>query len=136
MGQSVNKRINGVTKPAAYWETIRDRIDTGAAVTVLNSVVTGDTYREKPVTAIQATMAWNIVQKLLPSMAAIQVEVSHRTAATLSSLTDRAAALGIDHTALLGQPIESIGETVSSVPDKVVSCDDSLEGPLPPDSDA
>jgi hypothetical protein len=133
MTQSVVKRGNGMERPAAYWETIRDRIDTGSAVTVINRVVRGKQYRKKAITPMQAQMAWNVVRQQLPTMAAIAVEVSHRTATNLSDLEDRAAALGIDSNALLGQPIESKGETIHSVPEETVSQEDSLEAPLPPD---
>jgi hypothetical protein len=123
-------------RPQAFWETVQDRIDAANAVKVINKVVSGKQYKKKPITVMQATMAWNIVNKLVPSVAQIAVEVSHVRTNTLTSLVDRANALNVDPTALLGQPIESKGESLDSVPEETDSIEDSLEAPLPPDVDA
>jgi hypothetical protein len=120
---------SSAARPIAFWETIQDRVDAALAVTVINGVMSGDTT----IPVATASMAWNVFNKLVPSRAAIAVEVSHRTATNLSDLEDRAAALGIDSHALLGQPIESKGESLDSVPEETDSIEDSLEAPLPPD---
>ena len=116
-------RMNGgVAKPAAYWETIRDRIDTGKAVKVVNGVIKGDA----DITSLQADMAWKVVSVQLPRLAAISVEVSHKQAVSIDDLRNRAEALGVDPSQLLTQAIDSTAEKVESVQDK-------LDTPLPRD---
>ena len=102
MAQSL--RINGIEKPAAYWETIQDRINTGKAVTVLNHVVVGKQYKDKDITALQATMAWNIVNKMLPSLQAVAINVTDHTSTNVGELLNQAAALGIDSADLFSTP--------------------------------
>ena len=129
MAQSL--RINGIERPAAYWETIQDRIDTGKAVTVLNHVVKGMKYKEKDITALQATMAWNIVNKMLPSLQAIAINVTDHTTTNVGELLTQAAALGIDSADLFSTP-----ETNALIlQEKVDSVSDDSEGGHPPDVD-
>ena len=115
---------NGNAKPVAYWETMRERLNAGLAVQVVNGVIEGDSA----VTPVQANMAWKVVDKLLPSLAAISVEVSHKQAVSIDDLRNRAEALGVDPATLLTQAIDSTAEKVESVQDK-------LDTPIPRDSD-
>jgi hypothetical protein len=123
----------GVAKPIAYWEAIQERINTAQAVDVINNVVAGDLYRGKQIGQLQATMAWNLINKLIPSRAAIAVEVSHRQATSLLDLKTRADLLGIDESLLLGQPIDNTHVIDSVSEEKSIVPDDSIEAPLPPD---
>ena len=102
----------GLAKPPAYWETMRDRLNAGHAVTVVNKVIDGDVA----ITAIQSDMAWKVVAKMLPSIQAISVEVSHRQATSIDDLRNRAEALGVDPATLLSQVIDSTAEKVDSTP--------------------
>ena len=106
-------RMNGgVAKPQAYWEVIQERINSGMAVKVVNRVIEGNLQ----VTPLQADMAWKVINKLLPSIQAISVEVSHRQATSIDDLRNRAEALGVDPATLLSQVIDSTAEKVDSTP--------------------
>jgi hypothetical protein len=69
MGQVVRW---GKERPEAYWETIRERIDAGKAVGNLNRMVDGI---ELPAQQERATLF--IINKLLPSLQAVAVQVQH-----------------------------------------------------------
>ena len=120
MTQSLRNN-NGTAKPAAYWETLRDRIQAGIAVDNLNAMVSGT---ELPVQQERTTIF--VINKLLPSIAAVAVEVSHKQAVSIDDLRNRAEALGVDPSQLLTQAIDSTAEKVESVQDK-------LDTPLPRD---
>ena len=114
----------GAVKPLAYWETIRDRLEAGNAVKVVNGAIVGDTT----LLPSQIEIAWRVINKLLPSIAAVSVEVSHKQAVSIDDLRNRAEALGVDPATLLTQAIDSTAEKVDSVQDK-------LDTPIPRDSD-
>ena len=114
----------GAVKPLAYWETIRDRLEAGNAVKVVNGAIVGDTT----LLPSQIEIAWKVINKLLPSIQAISVEVSHKQAVSIDDLRHRAEALGVDPSQLLTQAIDSTAEKVDSVQDK-------LDTPIPRDSD-
>jgi hypothetical protein len=118
-------------RPEAYFENLRNRINAGQAVDLINKAM-----MELDVKPSALSTAVFVLNKMLPNFSAIAVQLETKAAVTLNDLADRANRLGLDPSLLLGQPIESIEETVSSVPDKVVSCEDSSEAPLPPDVDA
>ena len=122
MAQSLRNN-NGTAKPAAYWETLRDRIQAGIAVDNLNAMISGT---ELPVQQERSTIF--VINKLLPSIAAVSVEVSHKQAVSIDDLRNRAEALGVDPATLLTQAIDSTAEKVESVQDK-------LDTPIPRDSD-
>ena len=123
MGQVVRQ---SQAKPQAYWETLRERIDAGKAVGVLNRVVDGEVM---PV--MQATMAWNVVNKLLPSLQAVAINVTDHTSTNVGELLTQAAALGISPDQLFSTP-----ETNSLITqEKVDSVSDDSDGGHPPDVD-
>ena len=111
MAQAIRSN-HGTAQPSAYWETLRERICSGKAVQVVNGVIEGDTS----VTPLQADMAWKVINKLLPSIAAVSVEVSHKQAVSIDDLRNRAEALGVDPSQLLTQAIDSTAEKVDSIP--------------------
>ena len=115
----------GAVKPLAYWETIRDRLEAGNAVKVVNGAIVGDTT----LLPSQIEIAWKVINKLLPSIQAISVEVSHKQAVSIDDLRNRAEALGVDPATLLTQAIDSTAEKVDSVQDQ-------LDTPIPRDVDA
>ena len=115
----------GAVKPLAYWETIRDRLEAGNAVKVVNGAIVGDTT----LLPSQIEIAWKVINKLLPSIQAISVEVSHKQAVSIDDLRNRAEALGVDPATLLTQAIDSTAEKVESVQDK-------LDTPIPRDVEA
>ena len=100
---------NGTAQPAAYWETLRDRIQAGIAVDNLNAMIGGT---ELPLQQERTTLF--VVNKILPNIAAISVEVSHRQATSIDDLRNRAEALGVDPATLLSQVIDSTAEKVES----------------------
>ena len=124
MAQAIRSN-KGVAQPSAYWETLRERICSGKAVQVVNRVIEGD----ETVTAIQANMSWRVLDKLLPSIAAVSVEVTHRQATSIDDLRNRAEALGVDPATLLSQVIDSTAEKIESTP--IAS-----DTPIPRDVDA
>jgi len=124
MAQSAVTRLQGEAKPAAYWESIQSRIKAGEAVKVVNKVIQGIEC-----SPMQADMAWKVINKLLPSIQAISVEVSHKQAVSIDDLRNRAEALGVDPATLLTQAIDSTAEKVDVTQDK-------LDTPLPRDSEA
>ena len=69
MAQSLVNR-HGQRKPPAYWETIRDRINTAKAAQLLTDVVEG-----KEIPPQQERVALFIVNKFCPNLAAIAVQV-------------------------------------------------------------
>ena len=83
-------------RPQAYWETIRDRIDTATAVGVLNKLIKGKQYKSKDITVMQATMAWNIVNKMLPSLQAVALRVEQADPLTRHDLDALMLSTGID----------------------------------------
>ena len=115
-------RMNGYAKPPAFWEAVRDRIDVSTAVTVVNEYLNGE-----DVAYARAALAWKVVEKQLPSIQAIAVEVTHKTADSLESLNDRAVRLGLDPSTLFSQ--------VTDTTEKIDSVQDTLEGPHTPDDE-
>jgi hypothetical protein len=122
MGRPHALEING--RPAAYRNQLSDRIKAGKAVKVLNRVLGGEVLP-----AQQVNVAMFIVNKLVPSMQAIAVQIEHKVSATLPELEARALAAGLDP-ALLFHGKRSITQ------EKTDSPADSLEGAPPPDSGA
>ena len=123
MGQNVRQTAE---RPLAYWETIRDRINAARAVNVLNRVVDGEA-----VPAQQAVMSWNIVNKLLPGLQAIAIQVEDRTTTNVGELLNQAAALGLDQSDLFSTP-----ETNALITqEKSLPVQDQTEGGHPPDVD-
>jgi hypothetical protein len=120
----------GIAKPPAYWESIRDRIDTGQAATNVNRMARGE---ELPSQVERVSLF--IINKMLPSLQAVAVEVTHRSAASMHDLTDRATRLGLDPAALLGDSTLLVTSDDTVQEDSITSAD-SIEAPLPPDSDA
>jgi hypothetical protein len=88
MGQPLR---NTQARPPAYWETIRDRIKCGKAVDVVNQALNGDVLPTQ-----QLNTAIFIINKMLPSLQAIAVQVEHKVAASKEDLIARALARGID----------------------------------------
>ena len=114
MGQSAIKRVYGIAKPAAYWETIRERLDVSLAANVVMNYLKGD----ESIPLARANLAWKVVEKQLPSLQAIAVEVTHKTADSMESLQDRAAKLGLSSDALFAQVIDTT-EKIDSVQDVI-----------------
>ena len=86
-------------RPQAYWETIRDRIDSSKAVGVINDVL----HKRNGVDVLQAQMAWQVVNKLLPSVQAIHMEVAHKVSMTWDDIKSNALEHGIDPKLLISQ---------------------------------
>jgi hypothetical protein len=105
MGQNV--RLAQVEKPKAYWETIRERIDTAIAATNINKMANGEVLP-----AQQERISLFIVNKMLPNLQAVAVEITHKSAASMDDLTQRAEALGLDPALLLGRVIEGTAEVI------------------------
>lgn len=97
MGRPHALEING--RPAAYRNQLSDRIKAGKAVKVLNRVLGGEVLP-----AQQVNVAMFIVNKLVPSMQAIAVQVEHKVAASWQDLHAKALAAGIDPSLLLARP--------------------------------
>jgi hypothetical protein len=89
MGQT--RSNGGVAKPQSYWDTIRERIDCAMAVDVVNKVMRGETVAEQ-----RARYSFAVLNKLLPSMQAIAVQVEHKVAPNRDDLIARALSRGID----------------------------------------
>jgi hypothetical protein len=90
MGQTA-RTSNGVAKPVSYWKTLQERMKAGEAVDVLNRAVMGEDIPSK-----QLNTSMFYVNKLLPSMQAIAVQVEHKVSASMPDLTARALAAGLD----------------------------------------
>jgi hypothetical protein len=88
MGQPLR---NTQARPPAYWETIRDRIKCGKAVNNLNQLLEG-----VKLDAQQERATYFTINKLLPSLQAIAVQVEHKVAPNKEDLIARALARGID----------------------------------------
>ena len=88
MGQPLR---NTQARPPAYWETIRDRIECGKAVKNLNKLLEG-----VKLDAQQERATYFTINKLLPSLQAIAVQVEHKIAPNKEDLIARALARGID----------------------------------------
>jgi hypothetical protein len=88
MGQPLR---NTQARPPAYWETIRDRIKCGKAVAVVNQALNGDVLPTQ-----QLNTAIFVINKMLPSMQAIAVQVEYKVSASMSDLEARALAAGMD----------------------------------------
>jgi hypothetical protein len=117
MGQPLR---NTQARPPAYWETIRDRIKCGKAVDVVNQALNGDVLPTQ-----QLNTALFVINKMLPSLQAIAVQVEHKVSATLPELEARALAAGLDPEALFySKPLTQ---------EKTDSLVDSLEGAPPPE---
>jgi hypothetical protein len=108
----------------AYWETIRDRIEAGKAIKVVNQALNGDVLP-----AQQLNTAIFVINKMLPSLQAVAVEVTHKSAASKEDLEARALAAGIDPATLFSIPATRPSITL----EKTDSPADSLEAPPPPD---
>jgi hypothetical protein len=115
---------NTQARPPAYWETVRDRIKCGKAVKNLNLMLKGESLDSQTERATYFTL-----NKLLPSLQAIAVQVEHKVSASMSDLEARALAAGMDPEALFhSRP--------SITQEKTDSPAESLEGPPPPELDA
>jgi hypothetical protein len=113
MGRPHALEING--RPAAYRNQLSDRIKAGKAVKVLNRVLGGEVLPTQ-----QVNVAMFVINKLVPSMQAIAVQVEHKVAASREDLIARALARGIDPDMLFRnhQAIPSItGEKTDSPAD-------------------
>ena len=112
MGQVVRQTQ---AKPQAYWETIRDRIDAAKAVDVINKVLNGGAVSPQ-----RAAMAWQVANKMLPSLAAVSVQVEHKVSANWQDIMSKALESGIDPNSLIPQ-------------EKPVVLEHDSDTPLPPD---
>jgi hypothetical protein len=119
----------GQAKPPAYWETIRDRINAGKAVEIVNKALD-----EQDVKQSALNTALFVINKLLPSPQAVMVEITHKTASSVHDLRARAESLGLDPNLLLSQPIDSINnsESVVHTQEKSIVPDTSIGAPIPP----
>ena len=112
----------GKAKPPAYWETIRDRIDAAKAVEVLNDVIRGKKVPEQ-----QARYSFATINKLLPSMQAVAVQVEHKVAASWADIQAKALESGID-------PLSLVPGKQLIPKEKTIEHQDDSEGGLPPDT--
>ena len=126
----------GIPKPPAYWESIRDRIDVAIAATNLNLMIAGTEQSPQ----VERTTLF-IINKMLPNLQAVAVEITHKSSANLLDLKARADLLGIDesllmgHTSLLADTSADIDESVidSTHEEKSIASADSSDTPLPRD---
>ena len=86
-------------RPPAYWETIRDRIESGKAIKVINQALNGD-----DLPAQQLNTAIFVINKMVPSLQAVAVKVEHKAAASWEDIQAKARALGIDPATLISTP--------------------------------
>ena len=121
MGQPLR---NTQARPPAYWETIRDRIEAGKAIKVINQALNGDVLP-----AQQLNTAIFVINKMMPSLQAIAVQVEHKVAVSKDDLITQARAAGIDPALLFGTPATK----PSITQEKTDSPADSLEGAPPPE---
>ena len=110
-------------RPSAYWETIRDRIESAKAIEVINQALNGDVLP-----AQQLNTAIFVVNKMLPSLQAVAVQIEHKVAPSLPEIMARARAAGIDPATLFSTPATK----PSITQEKTDSSADSLEGGTPP----
>ena len=76
-------------------------------------------------------MAWNVFNKLLPSLQAVAIQIEDSTAANVHDIMLKAQALGISESDLFSTP-----ETNQLIlQEKADSALVQLEGPHPPDVD-
>lgn len=61
-----------ITKIGSYWETIRERLHAAEAVKVINKSLGGE-----PLPAQQLASAIFVVNKLIPNLQAVSVQVQH-----------------------------------------------------------
>ena len=101
---------NSQARPSAYWETIRDRIESGKAVKVINQALNGDVLP-----AQQLNTAIFVVNKMLPSLQAVAVQIEHKAAASWEDIQAQALAVGLDPSMLLDMPSVTQEKTDSSV---------------------
>jgi hypothetical protein len=87
---------NSQARPSAYWETIRGRIECGKAVEVVNQALNSN-----DLPAHQLNTAIFVINKMLPSLQAISVQVEHKASANWQDLQARALEAGIDPELLL-----------------------------------
>ena len=110
-------------RPSAYWETIRDRIECGKAVKVINQALNGDVLP-----AQQLNTAIFVINKMMPSLQAIAMQIEDRTSTNLQDILNKAAALGISESELFSTPATK----PSITQEKTDSPVGSLEVPPPP----
>ena len=82
---------NTQARPLAYWETIRDRIKCGKAVKNLNKLLEGESLDPQ-----QERATYFTINKMMPSLQAVAVQVEHKLSATKEDIIARALAKGID----------------------------------------
>ena len=100
-------------RPDAFWETIRDRIDTAHAVTVYNEYVAG-----KHDDLQRAALAWKAIDKQLPSMQALAIQVQEANPATKHDIDAMLMAEGINPDQAFGTKAEAIESTATVVEKK------------------
>ena len=115
---------NSQARPSAYWETIRDRIECGKAVDVVNQTLNGDVLP-----AQQLNAAIFVINKMLPSLQAVAVQVEHKVAASWEDIQAQALAVGLDPELLFSTPATK----PSITQEKTDSPVNASEAPPPPD---
>ena len=110
-------------KPTAFYQRVRDRIDLTTAVDVLNAAMKSD----KPLPAQKVQVAMFSINKLLPSMQAVAVQVEHKVAASWADIQAKALESGIDPLSLVP------GKQLISK-EKTIEHQDDSEGGLPPET--
>ena len=121
MGQPVRNK----DKPTAYYETLKDRINAGNAVHVLNGMLAGEKR-----TAQEERAAYFTLNKLLPNLQAIAVQVEHKVSANWQEIQAQALEAGIDPKLLIPKEKAAIEHERKSD-----SAQDHSEAPLPPEAD-
>ena len=97
MGRPHALEING--RPAAYRNQLSDRIKAGRAAKILNRVLVGEVLPSQ-----QVQVAMFIINKMVPSMQAVAVQVEHKVAASWEDIQAQALEAGIDPSLLLARP--------------------------------
>lgn len=110
-----------------YWIRIRDKIDTGQAVKVLNAVTHGESVNGKEVTPLQAQVALKLVDKMLPSMQAVAVDISSRQELSKGDIESLLLSRGVQPQLLWSML------TARDAGEKVNAVSDLSKGTHPPD---
>ena len=107
-------------------DTAVDRMKLSNAVEVLNLALVVD----KPLPTQKVQVAMFMVNKLLPSMQAVAVQVEHKVSASWQDIQAAALEAGIDPNLLITED-----KSVSEHERESDSAQELLETPLPPDTD-
>ena len=124
-----NRSNGGVKKPKAYWQTIQERIDCAKAVKVLNESMEPDA----DISEMQFKASVFIVNKMLPSLQAVAVQVHESNPATRGDIDALMTTSGLNP-ALIWDTLEAKPEPKAIAHEENSNDNKDLPGPPYPAS--